>query len=83
MKKFSTIQKNEFNPFEVQDNTKLLLQNLNSIDNRDLRATFKNTNDPINLAFETIESAPLKSLAIDFVKESFHDIISYVSKICQ
>jgi len=67
------------NPFELNNYTDGLIKNLDAIDNKSIRARFKNTQDPINLAFQTIENTSLKSLAKDFVKESFFDLISFIT----
>ncbi len=71
------------NPFEVRNNSEALMKSLASIDNRNIRCKFKNTQDPITLAFQTIEETSLKTLARDFVKESFYDFISFVGDICK
>ena len=71
------------NPFETRNNTEALMKSLASIDQRDIRCKFKNTQDPITLAFETIGEASLKTLAKDFVKESFYDFISFVKDVCK
>ena len=71
------------NPFETRNNTEALMKSLASIDKRDLRCKFKNTQDPITLAFETIEESPLKTLAKDFVKESFYDLVAFISDFCK
>lgn len=71
------------NPFEVSENSEALMKNLASIDSHDIRCKFKNTQDPITLAFQTIEETSLKTLAKDFVKESFYDFISFVGDICK
>ena len=71
------------NPFEANVNTEALMKNLASIDSHDIRCKFKNTQDPITLAFQTIEDTSLKTLAKDFVKESFYDFISFVGDICK
>lgn len=68
-----------FNPFEPKDNRDALMASLDSIDSKSIRVRFKNTQDPINLAFSTIENNSLKSLAIDFVKDSFFDIVSFIT----
>lgn len=78
-----TISEETINPFEVKDNSQELLQKLASIDEKDIRCKFKNTNDPITLAFDTISQTSLKTLAKDFVKESFYDFISFVGDICK
>ena len=81
-KRISTEEKT-INPFETVDNTEELMKNLASIDRHDIRCKFKNTQDPINLAFDTINQSSLKTLAKDFVKESFYDLVSFVSDICK
>ena len=68
----------EINPFEIRDNKEELMKNLSTIDSRDLRSKFKNTQDPILLAFDSIDDTSLKTLAKDFVKETFYDFISFV-----
>ena len=73
----------EFNPFEVKDNSALLKDTLSKIDERDIRTKFKSTTDPITVAFETLENAPLKTLAKDFVKDSLLDIADFISRICK
>ena len=71
------------NPFEVQKNSAELKSCLDSIDSKSIRCKFKNTQDPINLAFESIESTSVQVLAKDFIRESITDFISFVSKICR
>ena len=72
-----------FNPFETSFSKEQLMDSLNQIDGRNIRTKFKNAQDPINLAFDAIENTSLKKLAKDFVKESFYDIVSFVSDICK
>ena len=50
------------------------------LDKRDIRMRFKNSKDPIYVAFDVLDRQPLKKLAADFVKESLNDIIVFVSK---
>ena len=71
------------NPFEVQNNPIELKSCLDEIDSRNIRRKFKNTQDPINLAFEAIESTSVHTLAIDFLQEGLSDFVSFVSKICK
>ena len=71
------------NPFEVQRNPVELKSSLDEIDSRNIRLKFKNTLDPINFAFEAIESTSVKNLAKDFIQESLSDFVSFVSKICK
>lgn len=71
------------NPFEIQNDLKKLRANLDEIDSRSIRLKFKNAEDPINLAFESIENTSVKTLAKDFIKEGFTDMISFITKICK
>lgn len=71
------------NPFEPVDNSAQLREALLQIDKQDLRTKFKSTSDPIHLAFDTIENTSLKTLAVDFVKESFFDIADFIVSICK
>ena len=70
-----------YNPFKVVDNSEILKSNLNEIDSRDIRCKFKATEDPIKYVFDSFDNTSLKTLAKDFVKESFTDIISFVTNI--
>ncbi len=81
--RLNELETQQFNPFEIRDNRETLIENLDTIDNRDIRSRFKNTQDPINLAFKTIENTSLKILARDFVKEAFFDFVSSVKDICK
>ena len=72
-----------YNPFETVDNSELLFANLNKIDEKNIRCKFKNTQDPINLAFDTIENTSLKNLTKDFITEGFSDMISFITSICK
>ena len=85
MRKFSSlnIDSEYINPFEVRDNSELLRTTLNEIDQKNIRCTYKSTEDPINLAFQSIEQTSLKTLTKDFIKEGFLDIISFITKICK
>ena len=85
MRKFRSLElENDcFNPFEVHDNSELLKESLNEIDRRNLRRGYKNTEDPINLVFESIEQTSLKTLAKDFIQEGFSDLIVFISKLCK
>ena len=71
------------NPFEVQKNSIELKSCLDNIDSRNIRFKFKNTVDPINLAFDTLEATSVEVLARDFIRESITDFISFVSRICR
>ena len=77
----SLLMEESFNPFEVVDNSEVLRANLNEIDNRNIRCKFKATEDPIQYVFDSFDNTSLKTLARDFVKEGFSDIVSFVSNI--
>ena len=79
----SKVQDEYINPFEVKNNSEHIIKNLKSIDIHNIICKFKNTPNPITLAFETIEESSLKTLAKDFVKESFYDFVSFVTDICK
>ncbi len=72
-----------FNPFNSPISQEELMENLEDLDKGNIRAKFKNTQDPINLAFEAIEKTSLKTLAKDFVKESFYDFVSFITDVCK
>ena len=72
-----------FNPFVSNFDREALMQNLNDIDSAELRTRFKNTQDPITLAFKSFDNAPLDALARDFIKDSFMDIVSFITNICK
>ena len=79
--KRTSLMEETFNPFNPVDNSELLKSNLNEIDSRNIRSRFKATQDPIQYVFESFDNTSLKTLAKDFVKESFSDIVSFVSNI--
>lgn len=47
----------------------------------DPRMRFNNSKDPIYFAFECLEKRSVPQLMGDFVKDSFFEIASYVSKV--
>lgn len=51
------------------------------LDKADRRMRFNNSKDPIYYVFDCIENRPIKTLAKEFVKESFMDIANFVSKV--
>lgn len=77
----TNLMEETFNPFNPVDNSELLKSNLNEIDARSIRSTFKATEDPIKYVFDSFDNTSLKTLAKDFVKESFSDIVSFVTNI--
>ena len=42
---------------------------------------FNNAKDPIYYIFDCVENRPVKTLAKEFVKDTFFDIANFVSKV--
>ena len=70
-----------YNPFNPVDNSELLKSNLNEIDSKSIRSRFKATDDPIKYVFDSFDNTSLKTLARDFVKEGFSDIVSFITNM--
>ena len=85
MSKLTTLNLDDdiINPFEVHDNFELLRNSLDEIDKRNIRSRYKTTEDPINLAFESIDQTSLSTLTKDFIREGVIDFISFISRICK
>ncbi len=47
----------------------------------DPRMRFRNSADPIYVAFDYIDNQPLSKLATSFVKESVFEVMNFVSKV--
>ncbi len=77
----TNLMEETFNPFNPVYNSESLKSNLNEIDSRSIRSRFKATDDPIQYVFDSFDNTSLKTLAKDFVKEGFSDIISFVSNM--
>ena len=75
-------EETSINPFEIRDNSEQLMASLATIDRKDIRHKFSNVQDPFNLAFEAVADRPLKTLAKEFVKDGFNDLISWVKDFC-
>lgn len=57
------------------DNGTNLVETLNAIDLRNIRTTFKQAKDPVELAFDHIDNQPLSKIAKDAVKDSISDMV--------
>lgn len=57
-----------------------LSQEMDILDQKDIRMRFRNSRDPVLIAFEYLDKQSLKRLAIEFVKDSITDIMHFVSK---
>ena len=51
------------------------------LESRDRRMRFNTSQDPIYYVFDCIENRPLGVLAKEFVKDSFFEVASFVSKV--
>lgn len=58
---------------------KQLAANLDILDKKDIRMRFKNSRDPIYVAFDYLDKRPIQELAVEFVKDSIFDIMNFVS----
>lgn len=56
-----------------------LQANLAVLDKKDIRMRFKNSRDPLYIAFDYIDKRPVQELAIEFVKDSLFDIVNFIS----
>ncbi|MCM1010148.1 MAG: hypothetical protein NC390_04635 [Fusobacterium sp.] len=51
----------------------------NILERKDRRMRFNNSKDPIYYVFDCIENRPIPTLAKEFVKDSFRDVVNFVS----
>lgn len=51
------------------------------LENKDKRMRFNNSQDPIYYVFDCIENRPVSVLAKEFVKDSFFEVVNFVSKV--
>jgi len=51
------------------------------ITGNDPRMRFRNSQDPIYVAYEYVESQPLSKLAKSFIKDQINGVIKFVSKL--
>jgi len=55
-------------------------EEMDLLDKKDIRMRFKNSKDPVYVAFDYLDRQPLRKLAIDFVRDSIAEVIIFVSK---
>ena len=67
----------------IKKEAKEQVQEFVYLDKADTRMRFNNSKDPIYFAFEYLEQRTVAQLASDFVKDSFFEITSFVSKIAK
>lgn len=51
------------------------------ITGNDPRMRFRNSQDPIYVAYEYVENQPLSKLAKSFIKDQINGVIKFVSKL--
>jgi hypothetical protein len=56
-------------------------ENIEYIHKPDKRMRFNNSQDPIHYVFDVVENRPLKTLAKEFVKDSFFEVANFVTGI--
>ena len=57
------------------------IEDYNYLEKKDKRMRFNNSKDPIYFVFDVIENRPIKTLAKEFVKDSFFEAVNFVSKV--
>ena len=72
--------KGQFRPLlrKAQSQNKLQAS-LAILDKKDIRMRFKNSRDPLYIAFDYIDKRPVQELAVEFVKDSLFDIVNFIS----
>ncbi len=79
---FGTLtRKNKTKKISNKDITSANLEDYTFIGKNDRRMRFNNAKDPIYYVFDVIENRPIKTLAKEFVKDSFFDAVNFVSKV--
>lgn len=68
-----------FGALTRKSGNKQLAAQLSVIDRKDIRMRFKNSRDPLYVAFDYLDKRPIQELAVEFVKDSIFDIINFVS----
>jgi len=53
----------------------------NYLKHNDRQMRFNNSRDPIYYVFDCIENRPIKTLAKEFVRDSFFEAMNFISKV--
>lgn len=79
---FGTLVRNQntkkVNPKEITSEN---LEDYTFIGKKDRRMRFNNSRDPIYYVFDVIENRPIKTLAKEFVRDSFFEAVNFVSQV--
>lgn len=79
---FGTLtKKSNTKKVDIKDITSSNLEDYTFIGKNDRRMRFNNSKDPIYYVFDVIENRPIKTLAKEFVKDSFFEAVNFVSKV--
>ncbi|MDR1327111.1 MAG: hypothetical protein LBJ74_01750 [Heliobacteriaceae bacterium] len=57
------------------------IEDYNFLAQADRRMRFNTARDPIHYVFDVIENRPIKTLAKEFVKDSFFEIANFVTNV--
>lgn len=76
-KKFGTVTRRKPNT----ENKQFKIDDIAMLQKKDRRMRFNNARDPIYYIFDCIENRPVKTLAKEFVRDSFFEITNFVSKV--
>lgn len=74
----SLLRKRKTNPRDVDS---FNLEDYEYLTQKDKRMRFNNSKDPIYYVFDVIENRPIKTLAKEFVKDSFFEVANFVSQV--
>lgn len=78
----ATATENQFGSLTTQSRrrrSRRVNEMANILERKDRRMRFNNSKDPIYYVFDCIENRPIKTLAKEFVKDSFKDIANFIS----
>ena len=75
------VRSNKIKKVSIKDITSENLEDYTFIGKNDKRMRFNTSKDPIFYVFDVIENRPIKTLAKEFVKDSFFEAVNFVSKV--
>ncbi len=62
-------------------NAEFSIEDIKYLSKADRRMRFNNSRDPIYYVFDCIENRPIKTLAKEFVKDSFFEVANFVTRV--
>ncbi len=75
------VRSNKTKKVNVREITSANLEDYTFIGKNDKRMRFNNSRDPIYYVFDVVENRPIKTLAKEFVKDSFFEAVNFVSRV--